>query len=458
MLIYFHHHKFNYNKGQLAPLFIVFLVVLIIMAMVMVNLSKVAFVKTDSSNAVDAGALAAGSVMAILFNYVAKTNKGMIDSYNAFMATITISFTLAGITLAAAMLEASDALAAGTLGAAEACIEPCAAVADAAIAGAAALAAIGGMSSGLISFEIKIAAIAATITAFYGKQLATYSTVRDQGDKSWSEAIKTGHKFSFINSGISSKLKQGSGPTNNFRESFKQFLDSIGDGLEYQYSWNDGEGRDHYVRSIMSIAKVKKYKLQVTIMPLAAELLTLGACIALSELARDSLQTAVYAYENAQSLSATACGCQICCETTPCEECECCACCACWTATCALAVAAFNIGNAAVGVAMGLMTAIFPLMAAALAGLAPGPIIISESVGDASPYIICWIVDILHDRRVTAYTTQHHQGQEQVSGLLWQARYPDIKSYSIVSFQGNGSIYPPKWNFDASIIETDTLQ
>ncbi|MBM3250496.1 MAG: hypothetical protein FJZ09_06650, partial [Candidatus Omnitrophica bacterium] len=68
MLRYFHQNKLRYNKGQVAPFFIVIIIVIIIMAMVTVNLSKVALIKTETSNAADAGAIAAGSAMASLFN------------------------------------------------------------------------------------------------------------------------------------------------------------------------------------------------------------------------------------------------------------------------------------------------------------------------------------------------------------------------------------------------------
>src|SRR3989338_299641 len=95
MLTYFHNHKLRYEKGQLAPFFILILVTLIVMAMVTVNLSKVAFIKTDSSNAVDSGALAAGSAMANLFNTVASSNSQMETQYWAGYVSIQSMFITA---------------------------------------------------------------------------------------------------------------------------------------------------------------------------------------------------------------------------------------------------------------------------------------------------------------------------------------------------------------------------
>src|SRR3989338_7865986 len=115
MLTYFHKNKLRYEKGQLAPFFILILAVLIIMAMVTVNLSKVSFIKTDSSNAVDSGALAGGSVMANVFNGVASSNSAMEASYWEFYATISVSFVIA--------------LASLTSASSQACPSPCTAVA-----------------------------------------------------------------------------------------------------------------------------------------------------------------------------------------------------------------------------------------------------------------------------------------------------------------------------------------
>ena len=81
MFTFFHGNKYNYNKGQLTPYFIIVLVILIMMAMVTVNLGKVSLTKTDTANAADAGALAAGSVMANVFNQIAQANSQMEVSW-----------------------------------------------------------------------------------------------------------------------------------------------------------------------------------------------------------------------------------------------------------------------------------------------------------------------------------------------------------------------------------------
>jgi len=100
-----------------------------------------------------------------------------------------------------------------------------------------------------------------------------------------------------------------------------------------------------------------------------------------------------------------------------------------------------------------------------LAGLWPAWTIGSNSDWDPLDmlWILCWIEDIRdsddpdqsHDRLVRVDTTQQHEGADLV---LWQTRYPETHSYSLVDFSGDGEIYGddgPVLKHDASIIETD---
>jgi hypothetical protein len=63
MFIKFAQDKTNYQKGQIFPFLIMILVAVIILVMITVNLGKIALFKTDVSNAADAAALAAASVL-----------------------------------------------------------------------------------------------------------------------------------------------------------------------------------------------------------------------------------------------------------------------------------------------------------------------------------------------------------------------------------------------------------
>ena len=390
MLIYFHKNKFRHNKGQLAPFFILMLVAVIVMAMVTVNLSKVAFIKTDSSNAVDSGALAAGSVMANVFNAVASANSQMETLYWEFYAAVSISFVIAFYKLTAAYTSA--------------CLSPCTAV-------------------GNITWFIRTAwSIIISVTAYQIAQYYFYLSIRETAKKGREQAIKLGHRFAFINSGLGSKLKEGSPPAelteqaqkNNYRNEFSRFLDNIGEAAEHTYPWEDGQEREHYVRVKTNIDPVDTFKLQVAVLPLPAELGLLG--------------TSLYRAYAAKGALATACAC-----SGPQAA-------ACRAAACAAA--------------KGSMFPIFFLMPVAWVGLLPGPIITDTNGDSALPFIISWIDDIAHNRLVRVESTQHHEGADLG---LWGVSYPDTYSYSLVNFRGQGQIHPPALKHDPSIIQADTI-
>jgi hypothetical protein len=414
MLIYFHRNKANYKKGQIAPFFILILVIIITMALVTLNLSKVAFIKTDTSNAVDSGGLAAGSVMANVFNTVAVSNSQMIAHYWQFYASVSIAFGIALTFLASALSQA--------------CSDPCSAL-------------------GKISrFITTTMGIIVTVTAYHIAQLFFYKNIKKIALQGRRQAMEIGQRFAFINSGISPKLKEGDPPEEiteqeekkNYRETFSDFLDDTvkekdvqdcQDSIEYTYPWKDGQKREHSVRVIVDTEPVNRFELRVTILPLPVELGLLGASLGLAYSARGAL--------------AAACPC-----VNPCRRCcrkKCksgCPCCVIWRVQC--------------NRARGLMPAIFPLMAAAWAGLLPGLTVLFASPcgGDSSILIIAWIDEIVHNRRVRTDTWQKHQGAELG---LWETKYPETYSFSIVNFEGNGKIHRPEPKFDASIEATDQI-
>ncbi len=63
MFIKFSKEKANYRQGQVFPLMIAVIALILVMVMITGNLGKVAIFKTDVSNAADAGALSAASVL-----------------------------------------------------------------------------------------------------------------------------------------------------------------------------------------------------------------------------------------------------------------------------------------------------------------------------------------------------------------------------------------------------------
>ena len=394
MFTYFHNRKLKYNKGQLAPFFIVVMVAIVIMALVTVNLSKVALTKTESANSADAGALAAGSVMANVFNSIAKQNAAMEFQFWSSFTAISVSFTIAVGSLTFAL--------------ATACALSCAAAAATNVA------------------WWTIIAIGIAVTALKVAQYLTYQIIREKiAKKGWEGAVKVGHQFVFINAGVGSKLKEGAQ-----RDDFKNFMDNtVSHAPSYTYSWQDGQGRGHYVESTVNIDPVNKFKMQATLEPA----LIISAWLILA-----GWQAGV-----ASAALAVACPTWSCCMFDP-EPSSKAACCTAWPVQCALATAPLIASIAA--------------LAAAWAGLTPTGSIIEEGEGGGivgaitSPWIYAWIDDIDHDRKVEVRTKQHHGGADLG---LWKATYPDTLSSSRVDFAGNGDIHPPKLRHDASIEAVD---
>jgi hypothetical protein len=243
MFVYFTKNKLKYEKGQLTPFFILILVVLIIMSMVTMNLSKVASIRTEASNAADAGALGASSVMARVFNAVALQNSQLEYYYDEFMAAAALSFALAFYDLATAMTLA--------------CPKPCGA-------------------RPFVSESITVIyGLMVAVTGYWAASEYFYCSIRDMADKGQDSAVDAGHGLIFANSGIGSKIKKG-----EQRDNFSDFLKNIDDGKEeYTYSWEDGQARAHSVKSRLHIDELEDYDLHTTVLPYAAEMALLGAAL-----------------------------------------------------------------------------------------------------------------------------------------------------------------------------------
>lgn len=72
---------FYRRDGQIAPLMIAIIVILIMAIMVTVNIGKIGLTKTHTANAADAGALAGSTTHANTLNYLADINTQMIAEY-----------------------------------------------------------------------------------------------------------------------------------------------------------------------------------------------------------------------------------------------------------------------------------------------------------------------------------------------------------------------------------------
>ena len=430
MFGYFHRNKFNYNeKGQLAPVFIVIMVILLIMAIATINLSKVSFIKTDTSNAVDAGALAAGSAMANLFNSLAQANSLIEMQYWDFLANISVLYVLAFRYLTTSAVAGNYVALACALDALpQACPDPCGAAVIA--AGAAAGERVLGSNSKI--FQTIVMGIMVSTAAYPIGAYFQYLMMREAAERGRNNAIELGHSLAFRNSGIGAKLNDQQ------REEFKNFLkEQLGPNNQYTFSWQDGQNRAHSVKSRVTIDPVDKFLVKTTVLPWPADVALLDAV--LQWLTGGN-------YDIAAELLGVSCACQACCAnpiTAP-------FCCPCWMATCVAAIGMLLAGIAIDLVSFNRIIQSYLFLMLAWAGMMPGPVVTNPSFMDT----ICWVEDIDHNRRVRVDTWQSHQGADLG---FWETKYPETHSYSIVDFKGNGEIHPPVLRHDASIIATDVL-
>lgn len=456
MFIYFHKNKFLGNeKGQLAPLFIIIIVVLVIMAFVTVNLSKIATVKTESSNAADAAALAGGSVMANVFNSITQANDEMATAYLQFHATTMALFAIAEGLLIAGRAQMTASLLSGEAGYAlsAGCTGVCGGSGK--LVTAAMAEAIG---RNLITklYTSTVMSIIIGITAYSIATYFHYQLIRDMAEEGRQSAMKIAHQFAFMNSGIGAKLKEGRAPDEiadpdvrrNYRDEFSDFMDRFSEDSfvpadEYTYSWKDGQSRSHSVRVRVDIDEVDTFRLKTTVLPWEAEeaLLILGMDIIIA-----------FLYSAGAALLGASCICMACCNNPWTAA----FCCPCWKGLCAAGMALIKVGLFANKLALFKSLAAWQALLLAAAGLTPGPIIRDDS-GNVLWATICWIDDVVHNRMVQVDTWQSHEGAD--TGL-WQTSYPQIHSFSLVDFTGHGKIYPPiddNKKFDPSIVATDVI-
>lgn len=465
MFTYFHQHKFRYEKGQIAPLMILVLVIILIMSLVTVNLYKVAMDKTYSANGVDAGALAAGSVMANLFNSLASANAEMKKGYVLAYISMGVSVAIIEAYLISAGVGIGTAL--GVVGAAmgEAYPAPGAAavtIGGAAVPTTAAIASLGTAQTAIYGLMVGVSALYAAQLYFYGK-------LRNNAIKGRQNAMEMGHKFTFYNSSIGSRLpdnKPVGSSWSKSRKDFSRFIDdisvkkhgSVADS--YKFEWVDGQYRQHSAESKVATQDLDTFDLIVTIAPFLAEMAMLAGCAMMNGSAIGMLTSLILPvvglYTSAAIVLVAAQIAMVCCWTVLGAP----VCCPAWAKLSSAAIAILGACEGILGGALDLVWGTGILAGVFLAGLAPreGARVRDDHMGfEISNSIICWIDDIVHDRRFSTDFVLTQQGADL--GLM-QTDYPSVHSFSEVDFTGGGKILPGSsedLSFDPSIIKTDNI-
>ena len=440
------------KKGQLAPIFIAVLVVLILMALVTVNVGKIAMIKTESANSVDGGALAGGSVMANTFNATARASEKMEQKYWSFLCDISWTYNEALDFLLIAVYDTMDALMTAVEAIKKAFPDPGGA---AIILQTKTIPKTAEGIANLAGFMKTDLQIQDDTNSYYDEQKKYYKKTRKMAADGRDKAIELAQKYAFMNSGIGQKLaKKGQG--NNSQEKFKEFIKNIKAQETCNYDWADGQKRQHKVEVKVKTQDVKTFKLITTLRNLEEELASLDEANAFAGEAIKKLEEAKKAFEEAVPILLKAEQAKKACEAGDNWACVK------WKLLSLQAT--LKIAAGLKSLFKGLLTELMvplPTMKA-WGGLTPQDQAITSDGGEEDSYktyIICWINDIVHDRLIRVDTKQEHEGSKDLS--LFQTKYPQTISYSVVSFKGHGLIdftddKPREARFDASIIETDT--
>ncbi len=360
MLRFFYLNKLRYEKGQLAPVFIAVLAIILIMTLVTVNLSKVSLTKTETSNAVDAGALACASSMASVFNGIAASNSQLEVSYWESFAVISASFVIAlyyAIMATIFAVVAHIIADAGVFMVLAICFiticNGCSSVVDAiknavttAVAGVLLAVAAFIMESWvaprLTRLILTMASIIIGVSALHIAQHFFFLNIKRQAMKGRKEALKLGYRIAFKNSGIAGKLRDDTPVVENSLElirallasgasftlnslnqaenyeydfddeenhsllqllnsqnSFSLFMSTLRHWPLYIYPWQDGQGRGHLVVVTQKTMDVNNYILHSTLLPFPAEMALLSTALGLAIAARALATSTTTAYSAA---------------------------------------------------------------------------------------------------------------------------------------------------------------
>jgi hypothetical protein len=279
------------------------------------------------------------------------------------------------------------------------------------------------------------------VTEYKNKQFKYYQDIRKTAKDGRCKAIKLGLKLAFMNSGIGEKDKN--------RSNFTSFLGNLQCKEKQEYKWTDGQGREHEVEIKVKIDPVEKFELKVSRNTYSKEIAALDEIISKATQANSLMQSARSYYLTAQYLLWIAC-------FNPLLF---------WL--CAIAAIYLAIGIQFNNQAVNLLKELFTDLPVAWDKLMPSETtFMSISDGDANDQIICWIEEIDHNRLVMVDSKQTHGAREETG--IWNARYPEINTYSIVNFnfkdtgqihrpRGPNTIEGPVLRHLPSIIETDKI-
>ena len=273
-----HFKKGSDIGGQITPLLIVVMVILLIAALTPINVGRIALDKTYSSNSSDAGALAAASEYDAAFNELARQMTLSTDdaaspgglNYRLYMNFVAshrayeiiyndacdniiaaIAEALAGDVL---FIAAWDVLT-GTPSYGQVYTD--AIIATALAAASAAL--VWESAQQTEEFYLRAQYMLSITESFHDGQWDFYKSIRDFMDDSHTSSIDLGYSYAFSNSGITQKLSvaQENAYSAWISSTDKQYLSGI-------YQWTDQLTKNHKVEVNVNVPWIVSYDLQHT--------------------------------------------------------------------------------------------------------------------------------------------------------------------------------------------------
>jgi len=459
MFIYFNQNVNRYRKGQLAPFFIIIIVVILIASLISINIGKIAQQKTYTGDSSDAGALAAASVLAYAFNYVAKANEYFEGNYNRFRSEAFIHFKVGWEKLFIAQEQsrkARNAVCQQSTGGGE---NPCTAVRY-----------IENAIEFLRMYNAEMNMLRNVIIPnFYNYEKNFYKQVRrvvhrderHQNDL-YNQALVAGYKILFLNSGTAVKLFEG------WKSRFYNWINSIGywnvENLKAEifpqpigttagpHFWTDREGREHKAWGQVGIEPIRKYEIRHTKLTYNEEINRLSYAI-------DEADRANLWLWDAHRAAVLACSFFLC-----------------WLASGKINMQCYNkfkawcqVATRDLTEALNHMNKSYEYSQEAWKGLdietAYTTLSLSE---DLYNLIICWIDDIIHGRITQTYSRQIHEGSGKgtsPSQDLWKTQYPITHGSTETTFNyqdrghicsvHDGTTCKPVKKHDAAITNVD---
>ncbi|MFA5437314.1 MAG: pilus assembly protein TadG-related protein [Candidatus Omnitrophota bacterium] len=451
-------------KGQITPLLLLVLVILLIAAVTTVNVGRISLDKTCSANGADAGSLAAASSWAGAFNGLALMNEQLQMYYDMNYYTYGQLYFTANDYINEAIIYAllSGALAVAATVAFYSFAPACCTIWYAML--------IGSILDGLAAwamFEAAMAVSAFNLVAqymlsltdsFHDAQLEAYCSAIDSMQESYQASNKVGFSFVFSNSCIASKLNDSQADV------YQAWMSADGPYSDKNYSWKDKINQNHSVSATLNLPNISSYTLQHTvgtysqITGLLEDLISRSQIIAAVMNSTAVVLTTVAAFAMVafiSSLVAALC-CPACLSIVGSAFC-----CPVMVAGCWLAYYSYVWGGLEHAVAIGILVALVAVGGAisvyllkdkndeAFEKWGPNGNQSSVSCGDASDLLIVKIASVvLPSWNANCCVTQRHPG---TSAGIVSTSYPSIVSCSTSKFSG-GDVGSFDNSYDPSMV------